>query len=72
MHGLVYEWCADGERTYTDQDETDPVGPTAGAFRVSRGGSFFSDPRFCRAAFRVGDAPSFRFDRFGFRVLVSR
>jgi formylglycine-generating enzyme required for sulfatase activity len=73
MHGLAWEWCADGRRTYTTQDETDPEGPTsAGASRVIRGGSWRVDPGFCRAAARTFFVPSFRNDRLGFRVLVSR
>jgi formylglycine-generating enzyme required for sulfatase activity len=72
MHGLAWEWCADGMRTYTDKTETDPEGPSAGASRVYRGGSFSDVPRCCRAALRNVRAPSFRFDYVGFRVLVVR
>jgi formylglycine-generating enzyme required for sulfatase activity/serine/threonine protein kinase len=73
MHGLAWEWCADGKRTYKNQDETDPEGPTsAGASRVGRGGSWSGVPRRCRAAARGVDAPSFRKVYIGFRVLVSR
>jgi formylglycine-generating enzyme required for sulfatase activity len=73
MHGLAWEWCADVKRKYEDHDETDPVGPTAaGASRVVRGGSWYFDPRRCRAAFRSVLAPSYRSDRIGFRVLVVR
>jgi formylglycine-generating enzyme required for sulfatase activity/tRNA A-37 threonylcarbamoyl transferase component Bud32 len=74
MHGLVYEWCADGPRKYEDRDETDPLGPTdARASRVYRGGSFAGVARYCRAAYRNDFiAPSFRNVSLGFRVLVSR
>jgi formylglycine-generating enzyme required for sulfatase activity/serine/threonine protein kinase len=73
MHGLAWEWCVDGKQTYTDDVETDPEGPTsAGASRVSRGGSFDDGPRLCRAADRCGRAPSYRYVVIGFRVLVSR
>jgi formylglycine-generating enzyme required for sulfatase activity len=73
MHGLTWEWCADGKRTYKDQEETDPEGPTgAGTSRVIRGGSAFYVPRLCRAAHRDAVAPSDRNDHFGFRVFVSR
>jgi formylglycine-generating enzyme required for sulfatase activity len=71
MHGLVWEWCADGKRDYKDRDETDPVGPTAGASRVIRGGSWLNFPPVCRAAFRSDVEPSFQCAYFGFRVLVS-
>ncbi len=32
MHGLAWEWCDDGKRTYLDDAESDPVG--AGESRV--------------------------------------
>jgi formylglycine-generating enzyme required for sulfatase activity len=73
MHGLAWEWCADGKRKYEDKDETDPVGPTgAGAPRVRRGGAWSTVPRLCRAAGRLDDAPSLRLGTFGFRVLAVR
>jgi formylglycine-generating enzyme required for sulfatase activity len=69
MHGNAWEWCADGKRTYKDQEETDPVGPTSA--RVIRGGAFYDDPRHCRAAYRGGS--SYSGDHtIGFRVLVGR
>jgi formylglycine-generating enzyme required for sulfatase activity len=35
---------------------------------VIRGGGWSNRGRYCRAAFRVRDAPSFRYDYLGFRV----
>jgi formylglycine-generating enzyme required for sulfatase activity/predicted Ser/Thr protein kinase len=73
MHGLVFEWCADGRRKYEDSDETDPKGPMGtGKDRMARGGAFDRPSRHCRAAFRFDQEPSFRNAHFGFRVLVSR
>jgi formylglycine-generating enzyme required for sulfatase activity len=73
MHGLAWEWCADGKRTYRDQEETDPEGPMgAGASRVIRGGSWGNVPQACRAANRADYAPSVHWGRCGFRVLASR
>jgi formylglycine-generating enzyme required for sulfatase activity len=73
MHGLAWEWCADGMRKYENHEEADPEGPTgASASRVYRGGSWLNDPRGCRAANRTGFAPSRRDVNVGFRVLVSR
>jgi formylglycine-generating enzyme required for sulfatase activity len=74
MHGLALEWCADGQRTYRDQEETDPEGPTdAAAGRVLKAGSWLTTPRDCRAALRVPARPLWvRGDRVGFRVLASR
>ena len=40
MHGNVWEWCADGMRSYREREEVDPRGPEADAVdRVVRGGS---------------------------------
>jgi hypothetical protein len=38
MHSGVAEWCLDWHGEYPAQDQTDPVGPSAGWARVARGG----------------------------------
>ena len=58
MHGNVWEWCADGMRSYTAEAATDPVGPTdTGASRVVRGGSWYSHARDVRSASRARTDP---------------
>ena len=67
MLGNVWEWCADGLRSYTADAVTDPVGPTgAGAARVLRGGSWYYDARSVRSACRGAHDPGSRL-HFGFR-----
>ena len=46
----------------------DPQGPPQSSARVVRGGSWNDYPRYCRAAYRRGIAPSHRFNVLGFRV----
>src|SRR5262249_31785489 len=68
MHGNVWEWCLDGQRTCTAAAVADPRGPeTPGADRVVRGGGWSSGA--CRCAFRKARPPSaYRVPICGFRV----
>jgi formylglycine-generating enzyme required for sulfatase activity len=68
MLGNVWEWCRDGLRDYAAEPAVDPVGPEeSGAFRVYRGGSWYSDARHVRCASRHASLPGFRSDFLGFR-----
>ena len=68
MLGNVWEWCADGKRTYSKETQLDPIGPLeAGAARVVRGGSGDGFARFCRSACRGYYSPGDRSYDIGFR-----
>ena len=72
MHGNVWEWCADGLRTYSAEAQTDPLGRVVdGALRVVRGGSWFHVPRVLRAACRREWLRGRRDAVLGFRVSLS-
>ena len=71
MHGSVYEWCQDWYGAYPSGSATDPTGATSGSYRVSRGGSWNINARYCRSADRNGFTPEFRLSNLGFRVLRS-
>ena len=70
MHGNVWEWCADGERTYTTERARDPEGPAVRDHCPVRGGSWISVPDYARAAFRRGwqRRPAYR--NLGFRFAL--
>jgi len=68
MLGNVYEWCADGFAPYGLASRRDPAGPTQGAGRVFRGGSWSSDAWCVRAANRNALAPDSRLGLLGFRL----
>ncbi len=73
MHGNVWEWCRDGMRTYGDTPERDPVGPMEeGAGRVVRGGSWDSQARGCRAAYRSHNHPGDDWGNDGFRLFAGQ
>jgi formylglycine-generating enzyme required for sulfatase activity len=73
MHGNVSEYCEDwySPSDYDRSPPTDPTGPVHGSGRVCRGGGWDDNGRLCRAAFRGGVLPSYRFTYLGFRVAAT-
>ncbi len=72
VHGNAQEWCSDwyDARYYHSSPVEDPMGPTSGAYRVMRGGSFRSAARALGAAVRTAAEPSSTSPTYGFRVCV--
>ena len=68
MLGSVWEYCLDWHGEITPGSVTDPIGPTSGPARVSRGGSWYDGARWCRSAHRGCDTRYGGWDNFGFRV----
>ncbi len=71
-HGNVWEWCWDRYGEYSGGTVTDPVGPSSGSNRVSRGGGWFYRARRCRSAARDRYDPGSRDYDLGFRLFRSK
>ena len=68
MSGNVWEWCWDRYGGYGEAAQSDPRGPSAGSYRVSRGGSWINNPQDCRVANRGNGSSSYRNIDLGFRL----
>ena len=82
MHGNVWEWCELDPQGPASSNlralralfkqvrkPAVPKGPASSNLRALRGGSWYLDADFCRAAYRLWINPASR-DYFGFRVVV--
>ncbi|MBU2644815.1 SUMF1/EgtB/PvdO family nonheme iron enzyme [bacterium] len=72
MSGNVWEWTEDGYAAayYENSPQENPKGPGTGtgSSRVSRGGSWYAEPRALRCSDRFRLTPSFRPNSLGFRL----
>ena len=69
----VHEWCSDyyDARYYHYGPERNPLGPSFGQRRASRGGSWRHRIKFSRCAARSSLPPSFKYADYGFRVALA-
>jgi formylglycine-generating enzyme len=71
MAGNMWEQCWDPYGSYSAGAQTDPRGPSSGAVRVLRGGSWVNDANYCRVAGRGIYGPGITYSYVGFRVARS-
>jgi formylglycine-generating enzyme required for sulfatase activity len=70
MLGNVWQWCQDWFGPYSSAPAVDPQGPAHGELRITRGGSFYSDPVHERAARRNRDRVEHSSRSIGFRIVA--
>lgn len=69
MLGNVHEWVWDWHGPLSPEPVANPAGPSSGAQRVMKGGSWVNDDMSAiQPAARLGDRPSVRFNNVGFRI----
>jgi iron(II)-dependent oxidoreductase len=67
----IHEWCADWYAAgyYHDSPDRNPIGPSDGVRRASRGGAWRHALTISRTSARSAIDPAFRYNDYGFRIV---
>ena len=71
MSGNVGEWCHDWWGDYSNDAQTNPIGPTSGVTRLHRGGCWGNIARYCRVSIRRGMPQSNSDQPLGLRLVIN-
>ncbi|MCH8313191.1 MAG: SUMF1/EgtB/PvdO family nonheme iron enzyme [Nitrospinae bacterium] len=73
MSGNLWEWVDDWfqQDYYKMSPKKNPKGPSAGKFKVLRGGNWEESADYVRSANRMKSSPEYQYNGFGFRCAVS-
>lgn len=70
MSGNVNEWCQDWDSSYSNEEQSNPTGPTSGYYRMDRGGSFDLSAGNCRVTSRHYGEQMGSINRIGLRLAL--
>lgn len=71
MSGNVWEWCVDSYYEYTRRKQTNPIGSSASAHHVRRGGCWAISAKHCRVSSRDFQPATHRSSQLGLRLVLT-
>ena len=72
MSGNIWEWVQDWKGDFTEDEQTNPIGPKEGDEKVCRGGGWNREHDRCRVSYRGDDLPDLRYRSLGLRVVMEK
>ena len=70
MSGNLYDFCSDWYGSYTGDAQINPIGPSSGTTRISRGGCWYGVARYSRISHRRGVGTTERRSDQGLRLAL--